>query len=160
MKILFGGRSWLWTSPRPFLVFLVGPGSLFLSGPIKTHHTEHRWTPVCISPSLQRPLTVLREPHEFGWVAGQADPPGIAGAHSELVLAAWGQVLNDEVRVQSRGYRLLPDLRACRTEGERGSWGKHSLCELRAEAFSAQLRWYPGRVTSTGFLRGSVTADC
>lgn len=78
---------------------------------------------MCISPSLQRPLTVLREPHEFGWVAGQADPPGIAGAHSELVLAAWGQVLNDKVCVQSRGYRLLPDLRACRTEGEGGAEG-------------------------------------
>lgn len=34
-----------------------------------------------------------------------------------------------------------------------------SIRELRAEAFSAQLMQYPGRLKSTGFLKGNVMAD-
>lgn len=99
------------------------------------------------------PLTILWKPHEFRWVTGQADPPGVAGAHTELILTAWGQVFNDKVSVQCGGHWLLPDLRACIVQREER---KNDGDRAHTDSF---LMWCPGRLKSMGFLKGKVEAD-
>lgn len=91
---------------------VAGASSEHLPGLGDPSSPAHRGCLASITPSSPYPLTVLWEPHKFRWVTGQADPPGVAGAHSKLVLAAWGQVFNDKIGVQSWGHWLLPDLRA------------------------------------------------
>lgn len=55
-------------------------------------------------------LTVLWKSHELRGLAGEADPPGVAGTDSELIRAPGAEVFDDEVSVQGRRYRLLPGL--------------------------------------------------
>lgn len=59
----------------------------------------------------ERPgLTVLGESYKLRGLAGKADPPGVAGADSELIRTPRTEVLDDEVSVQGRSHGLLPGL--------------------------------------------------